>query len=955
MKQDRWRRIDELFGAALERREGAERAAFLDEACAGDAALRLEVEKMFKFDRRAADFLETPVFAAAAKLISSEAETLLSLPDEDEKRASRDASPGLFSSGSIDDARFVPGDVLANRYRIVGLLGRGGMGEVYRADDLKLKQAVALKFLPESLSADGPALARFYQEVSVARQISHRHVCRVYDIGEYSGLHFLTMEYVRGEELSSLLKRIGRLPQDKALETARQLCAGLAAIHEKKVLHRDLKPANIMLDEQGDVRITDFGIATLAEGVSGRDAMAGTPAYMSPEQLSGTELSARSDIYSLGLILYEVFTGKKAFEAASLPELLRLRRSESAPTNPSKLIADLDPLIERVILRCLEKEPSERPSSALQVAAALPGGDPLAAALAAGETPSPEMVIAAPKEGSLRPGRALALLAIVLVGFTLIVLFSGRAMLHRFVSLKRSPDDLKARASEVAKRFGITAQPVDAAYGFVEEREYLEYIYDYDPSPERWEKLRMGQPSALSFWYRQGQRHFDPYGDYAITYWDPPNIMSGMVLMKLDTTGRLTYYEAVPAQVDEMRQEEGQPTAAIDWSSLFQEAGLEQANFRPSESRWVPPHQSDARAAWDGSYPGRPELPLRIEAASYRGRPIYFEMIGPWQRPARQIPFEERGSAKWFTVALFTLYFGTLGLGALLAWRNLRLGRGDRRGALRLALFVFTIKMISWVFFTHHVPTVGEVAGLLTAGLRSAVYWACFFGLMYLAMEPFIRRRWPEWLISWGRLLSGNFRDPLVGRDVLIGAAFGVGFILANYLRAIVPPLFGQPMSAPSTNSNLLYELGLLGLNGFVPLFINQIIGSLLTPFIIISLLLFLVMLLRRKRLGIAAGWIILYVALSLNFANKTALGLALGLLLPTLIITAVARYGVLTLISMTFFVHLFAFYPITTEFSAWYATGFILELVLLVALTLYGFFTSLAGQPLLRGSFLED
>ena len=139
------------------------------------------------------------------------------------------------------------------------------MGEVYRADDLKLKQPVALKFLPESVSADGAALARFYKEVSVARQISHRHVCRVYDVGEYQGQHFISMEFVRGEELSSLLKRIGRLPQDKAIDVARQLCAGLAAVHERGVLHRDLKPANIMLDEHGDVRITDFGIAALAE------------------------------------------------------------------------------------------------------------------------------------------------------------------------------------------------------------------------------------------------------------------------------------------------------------------------------------------------------------------------------------------------------------------------------------------------------------------------------------------------------------------------------------------------------------------------------------------------------------------------------------------------------------------------------------------------------------------
>ncbi|HEY1403291.1 MAG TPA: serine/threonine-protein kinase, partial [Pyrinomonadaceae bacterium] len=377
MRHDRWRQIDELFEAALEREDAEARAAFLAGACAGDDSLRREVEKMLRFDRQAEDFIETPVFGVAARLITGQpgAHTPSGAAMNSEKKDSAKRSQTHATSGSIDDARFIPGDVLAERYRIVGLLGRGGMGEVYRADDLKLKQPVALKFLPETLSADGAALARFYQEVSVARRISHRHVCRVYDVGEYEGQHFISMEFVRGEELASLLKRINRLPHDKAVEVARQLCAGLAAIHDQGVLHRDLKPANIMLDEHGEVRITDFGIAALTESLrNGREASAGTPAYMSPEQLDGRGLTVASDIYSLGLVLYEVFTGKKAFEASNLHDMIRLRRSDTTPTSPSKLIADLDPLVERVILRCLETGPGARPASALQVAAALPGG-----------------------------------------------------------------------------------------------------------------------------------------------------------------------------------------------------------------------------------------------------------------------------------------------------------------------------------------------------------------------------------------------------------------------------------------------------------------------------------------------------------------------------------------------------------------------------------------------------
>src|SRR3989475_8679432 len=326
-----------------------------------------------------------------------------SLPRKSEKQS-------VTSFNSIDDARFVAGQILAERYRIVGLVGKGGMGEVYRADDLKLGQPVALKFLPEHLLSDGAALARFHREVRVARQVSHKNVCRVYDISEVDGRHFLSMEFIKGEELSSLLRRIGRLPQDKAVQIARQICAGLSAAHDVGVLHRDLKPANVMIDEHGNARITDFGLAGLAEEFHEDEIHAGTPAYMAPEQLDGRTFTVRSDIYSLGLVLYELFTGRKAFEAPTLGELVKLRRSDTTPTTPSEIVKGLDPLVEKVIDRCLQKDPENRPSSALQVAASLPGGDPIAAALAAGETPSPEMVAAAPTAGALKPAIPLGLL-----------------------------------------------------------------------------------------------------------------------------------------------------------------------------------------------------------------------------------------------------------------------------------------------------------------------------------------------------------------------------------------------------------------------------------------------------------------------------------------------------------------------------------------------------------------
>ena len=262
------------------------------------------------------------------------------LRDELSTATARPGDPPLVSV-NIGPGRFPPGTILGQRYRIVTLLGRGGMGEVYRADDLLLAQPVALKFLPSPANANADALGRFREEVRLARQIAHPYVCRVYDIGEANGSTYLTMEWVDGEDLASLLRRIGKLPTDKALDIAQQLCAGVAAAHDKGVIHRDLKPSNVMLDSQGQIRITDFGVASVAGQAT--DVRSGTPAYMAPEQRSGTEVTARSDIYALGVVLHELLTGQRAPQG--------------------KGTTDLDPAVERVILRCLEEDAELRPAT----------------------------------------------------------------------------------------------------------------------------------------------------------------------------------------------------------------------------------------------------------------------------------------------------------------------------------------------------------------------------------------------------------------------------------------------------------------------------------------------------------------------------------------------------------------------------------------------------------------
>src|ERR1700691_3068459 len=375
--------------------------------------------------------------------------------------ASSSASRPSSSAEYLSEGRCLPGRLLASRYRIIALIGKGGMGEVYRADDLTLGQPVALKFLPDEATRDEALVQRFKNEVRIARRVSHPNVCRVYDVGDVEGHTFFTMEYVDGEDLASLLRRIGRLPEDKALDIARHLCAGLAAAHAKGVLHRDLKPANIMLDGRGQVVVTDFGLAGVADQIQGAEVRSGTPAYMAPEQLSGEAVSTRSDIYSLGLVLYEVFTGKHALSETSAEN--SRARGDRTLSRPSSVVKDLNPVIERVILRCLETEPSARPATVLSVAAALPGGDPLAAALAAGETPSPQMVAASGETAGLRPRAAVAYLVSLLIALGVVTFlgihYGGLQKMH----IDLTPEVLAHKAREMIATMGYTERPADSA------------------------------------------------------------------------------------------------------------------------------------------------------------------------------------------------------------------------------------------------------------------------------------------------------------------------------------------------------------------------------------------------------------------------------------------------------------------------------------------------------------
>jgi predicted Ser/Thr protein kinase len=827
------------------------------------------------------------------------------------------------SSKNMDEGRFPPGTLLAQRYRVVSLLGRGGMGEVYRANDLLLAQTVALKFLPVQWTSHEETLTRFRNEVRIARQISHPNVCRVYDIGEAEGSTYLSMEYVDGEDLASLLRRIGRLPQDKALEIARQLCAGLAAAHDKGVLHRDLKPGNIMLDGQGQLRITDFGLAGVAGEV--KDIRSGTPGHMAPEQLSGREVTGRSDIYALGVVLHEVFTGKRPSADSSHP--------------------DLATEVDRVIRRCLAEDPAKRPASALAVSAALPGGDPLAAALAAGETPSPEMVAAAGDTDRISVRTVGIVVAIILAGLVAAALLGSKTNLLTKTPFEESPAALAQQARNLIQSLGYTAQPTDRRYGFDYDTDYQSYAETQEKPAAYRAQLAQGQPPLIYFWYRQSPQYLEASITWAappgtVSSAEPPPIHSGMVGLNLDPQGRLIEFSAVPPRVEEAPV----ATRPADWTALLTAAGLDMTRFAPAEPHWIPLVGFDARAAWTGSYAHAPEVPLRIEAASWRGKPVSFRVIGPWSRPERMQPGGIFGVT--FVLCIMTL-------AAFLAWRNIRLGRGDTRGASRLAVFALLIGTLEWLCAANHVPTPHEFLSFII-GISLALLIAVFLWLLYVALEPYVRRRLPQIMIAWSRLLGGGVRDPLVGGHLLIGAGFGVVCALLGLVYRLLVEQPGAALNTFGGLSTVILRLDSMPDARHMTFILDHELGeSIFSPLILLFFFFLLRAVFRRLWLAVAA-FVIVSVVFNVIF-QAGFLNVVFSLLYAILTIFILIRFGVLALIVGFFVDYTLLAFPLTADLSTWYAGSSLFAIASVLALTAYALYTALAGRPLFKAGFLDS
>jgi serine/threonine protein kinase len=833
--------------------------------------------------------------------------------------------PRLHVISSPDEGRFVSGTLVAGRYRIIGLLGRGGMGEVYRATDLALAQSVALKFLPKEAADNERLLERFHSEVRIARQVSHPNVCRVYDIGEAEGLPFISMEYVDGEDLADLLQRIGRLPSAKALEIARKLCAGLAAAHERGVIHRDLKPHNIMLNKRGEVVIMDFGLAAAAREVQGPEARNGTPAYMAPEQLRGESVTASSDLYALGLILYELFTGKRAFEAPSLADLIRLQDT-SRPPSMTSIAADVDPSIERVIFQCLQPHPTTRPASALAIAAALPGGDPLAAALAAGETPSPELVAASGKTEGFPIRYAIPCLVFVLLGLILYPFALRKSSVLALAPLDFSPVVLEQKAREIAAGLGYNQKPADWKSWFNFNQALVDSLKNMTGT-KNWAKL-FAVESPMYFRYRESPGYLTS-SNGEVTLERPDPHQPGMLTIFMDSRGFLRRFQAIPPRFDTTPQAE----TPCDPASLFKLAGLDLANFRQVSPTFAPPTAFESRQAWSGPHPGLPQTNLTVEIATWHGKVTSFNILWPWDKPASSAA---EGPA-WTVLGTFTvvLYASFLFCIVYYARHNLRLNRGDQKGALRFATLGFSIAVVSWLAGLHIVPDPGGMMNTALENVGVALAFAVVIWLLYVALEPAVRARWPHSLITWNRLLAGQFGDPLLGSHVLFGCVMGVALIFLFFLQQHWSAVAGAP-SEPHGLETLFGTRAIIAMVG------NLLFSALLSGPASFFLLCGIRVLVRRDWLAALVGALVLSLQEgNLRHSSHMALDLPFYVALFAALAFALLRMGLVPAILATFIANLIDKVPVSSSFSAWYNPEAVFLLLTCASIAVFGFWRS--------------
>jgi hypothetical protein len=491
------------------------------------------------------------------------------------------------------------------------------------------------------------------------------------------------------------------------------------------------------------------------------------------------------------------------------------------------------------------------------------------------------------------------------------------------IPMENSSEVLAAKAREIAKSFGYTDRPVDTISAWEYDEDYLRFARAQKNASA---DLYAPYPPAVYFWYRQSPHYpTDSELNYGIYSFNRDKLEPGMQAVVLDSNGRLLEFQARPTAETHV----GGGAPAFDWSRLFAAAGLDSARFQAVLSKVTPTSAFDERSAWTGAAEGAQEL--RVEAAAFQGRPVSFRVLGAWARPSQPPSF----SFGTIPLPVFILFGLALpGVAGLLTWRNAHSGRGDRRGAFRLAAFLFVFTLLANLGAMHHVPTMAEFA-LLFGVIRDAITVGALGWLLYIAFEPQVRRRSPENLISWSRLLAGRWRDPMVGGHVLAGIALGVFTLSAMTsmtampFRAILVPFL------PWSNAHLLsvwcyFPVGIIASGLGCSLAMN-----------LISI--------PARRRWLAAVLFVLVMTLILlpSYGKPSLLTTARLTIWNTMLAFTLIRFGLLATIASSYAALMIEIFPLTTNWSAWYAPAALLAIATLVALALYGLVTTLKGRPL--------
>jgi hypothetical protein len=576
-----------------------------------------------------------------------------------------------------------------------------------------------------------------------------------------------------------------------------------------------------------------------------------------------------------------------------------------------------------------------------------PGSDRLSDGTASTEMPLPlESKAAASRLSGLRPSIAAICLAGVLCGFALIVALSSRTQLINNVHLDKSPAFLLARAREIIPSMGYTDPPMDNWHGFAFDNSWVKYVEEHDLTKTRWEPLKTGERSVIGFVYRQSPAYLVSLSQYGLSFNDPPENLSGMAAVILDTQGRLMLFIGVPPQIEEPPRSLVYPP---DWSPAFAAAGLDRSEFHATAPIRNPQSYADFRAAWEGFMPGKSKIPVRIEAAANQGKPVLFEVIHAddifYTQVKGQLPVHPE-----LRVAALIAFFGvTLVTGIVVAYWSLQRTRGERNGGFRMALLVFVPTVLRYILFNHHVGSLEELR-ILAEDLSISTSLAGCVWLIYAVIESIAKPRFPLHVTSWNLMLAGNLGSPLVGRDLLIGCVLGVLTTLSQCVWNLTPAWLGRSPAFPSGGWTSFAGLTSLTERALLAGVKALLLGTSL--FLVFGLL---GRLLRKDWQAGIVGWILIAAAFLLP-SPQTVIDCVFAGISATVVTFCVMRFGLLSTVFLCFAYRItYKEFSITSHFAAWYAHGAILAWVILISLAIYGFRTSFGKQPIIHGSLVRD